>query len=301
MTTEIEQLRGVAHIALTPFLDDERLDLQSIPRIVEATVAAGCGAVVPLAIMGEAKMLLEDERDTVLQAYVAAADGALPVIPAVSGESTVVVVDRARRAARFGADAVMVAPPRGATAGDRLLAHYAAVAAATDLPVVVQDEPVTTGVRLPSEFFADLASLDGVFAAKVEESPSPPKIAGIRRAAPELSCFGGLGGISLVEELGRGAVGIMTGFGFPEILSSIVDAYQDGDVAGAEELFFRFLPLIRFEAQLGVGGVGVRKQVFHDRGIITTPTARRPVVPIDQDTVRELRHIVDVLGLGTPA
>ncbi|MBH0083696.1 dihydrodipicolinate synthase family protein [Salinibacterium sp. SWN167] len=296
MRQDIFELTGVAHIALTPFDAEEQVDFAGIDNIVEAAVAAGCSAVVPLGIMGESHKLLDTERDQVLRAYVSAASDRLNVVAGITSESTVVARERANAAIAAGANAAMMAPPRNSAVDASLVEHYRAVAA-TGLPVVVQDEPVTTGVKMPGWFFGEVAQVDGIFAAKIEEAPSPPKVTVVRENAPDMLCFGGLGGISLYEELGRGAVGIMTGFAFPELLVQICERYDSGDHDGARSLFHEYLPIIRFEAQLGVGGVAIRKQLFFERGVISTPLARKPSRPIDQITVKELGELVDVLGL----
>ena len=100
-----------------------------------------------------------------------------------------------------------------------------------------------------------------------------------------------------VEELLRGADGIMTGFGFPQVLVGTYERFVAGDRAGAQEFFFRYLPLIRYEAQLGVGGVTIRKQVFARRGAIASPHARFPAPPVDELTLAELDDLIAAVGL----
>lgn len=297
MLQDMKKLDGVWHIALTPFLDDESVDIKGIGSIVSTVVDAGCKGIVPNAIMGEAHKLTEDERDEVLDAYVGSANGALHVVAGVTSESTVQAIDRARRAESIGATSLMMAPPRNCAVGPGLFEHYRRVCESVSIPMVVQDEPVTTGVKMHGEFFGELAKIDSVVSVKVEEAPSPPKVSAIRAAAPTLRLLGGLGGISLYEELKRGAVGIMTGFGFPDILADIVKKYLAGDTDGARQAFYHYLPLIRFEAQLGVGGVSIRKQLFYERGIIKTPLVRAPIGRLDSETVDELRELLDVLAV----
>ncbi|QEE61022.1 dihydrodipicolinate synthase family protein [Salinibacterium sp. dk2585] len=292
----ILELNGVAHIALTPFNEDETIDFTGIENIVDEAVNVGCTAVVPLGIMGESHKLLDSERDEVLRAYVERAGDRLHVIAGITSESTAVAVARAESALRLGATAAMMAPPRNFKPGPGLVEHYRAVAR-TGIPVVVQDEPVTTGVIMPGEFIGQLAEIPGVFCAKVEEAPSPPKVSAILEHAPNLLCLGGLGGVAIYEELARGAVGIMTGFGFPGILVQICERYLAGDHAEARRIFHHYLPIIRFEAQLGVGGVAIRKQLFYERGLIATPLARRPARPVDARTVEELGELLDILEL----
>lgn len=297
MRQNILELDGVAHIALTPFDNDERVDFAGITAIVDAAVTAGCTAVVPLGIMGEQHKLLDTERDKVLRAYVDAAGDRLHVIAGVTSESTFLARERTIAAAEAGATAVMIAPPRNSAVGPGLIEHYRQVALASDLPVVVQDEPVTTNVVMPGPFFAELAEIEGIFAVKVEEAPSPPKVTAVLEHAPQLLCFGGLGGVSIYEELDRGAVGIMTGFAFPEILARICTLFHEGKKDEAREVFHQYLPIIRFEAQLGVGGVSIRKQLFFERDIIATPTVRKPSKPVEAKTISELNELIDVLDL----
>ncbi len=102
----------------------------------------------------------------------------------------------------------------------------------------------------------------------------------------------------MLEELDRGAVGIMTGFGFPEVLVAIQRAYSAGDRDEAQRIFWEALPLIRYEAQLGVGGVSIRKQLLAERGVIGSPTARQPTAAGDPKALPELRALIAALGLG---
>lgn len=298
METLTERLAGVCHIMITPFDQNEAVDHESLANVVRDVRSAGASAIVPLGIMGESHKLLDAERQAVLETVVAESGDDLAVVAGVTSESTFVAVHRTLQAEAAGADAVMVAPPRNSSAGPGLLAHYRAIAEASSLPVVVQDEPVTTNVKMPGAFFAELATIPGIAAAKVEEVPSPQKVSIIRKAAPEIAVFGGLGGMSFFEELERGADGIMTGFGFPRILVDIDNAYRRGDRDEARAIFYKYMPIIRFEAQLGVGGVAIRKNVFFERGVIKTPIVRSPTVAMDAQTVVELRELIDAMGLS---
>jgi 4-hydroxy-tetrahydrodipicolinate synthase len=164
---------------------------------------------------------------------------------------------------------------------------------------VVQDEPVNTGVVMPAPFLVRLLDeIEGCRYLKLEETPTLPKITAVKQRAKEpVGVFGGLGGLYLYEELLRGADGIMTGFGFPQVLVGTYERFVAGDRAGAQEFFFRYLPLIRYEAQLGVGGVTIRKQVFARRGAIASPHARFPAPPVDELTLAELDDLIAAVGL----
>jgi 4-hydroxy-tetrahydrodipicolinate synthase len=250
--------------------------------------------------MGEAHKLSDAERRVVTKRYVSAVGGGVPVVVGCSAVATRVTVERAREAEAAGATAVMVAPPNNVGNLDLVFEHYRRVAEAISVPVVVQDEPVNTGVVMPATFIARVVNeIEGCRYVKLEEAPTTIKITSLLEGIrTEVGIFGGLGGMYFYEELARGAVGIMTGFAYPEILVRTYELFSGGREREAREYFFRYLPLIRFEAQLGVGGVGIRKEVFRMRGAISSSHVRFPAPSLDDETLRELRELVEFLGLS---
>lgn len=292
-------LAGVFPITLTPFTDNGDVDEGSIDTLVESYLRAGVHGLTILGIMSEASRLLDTEREVVLRRYLAATAGRVPVVVGVSARATRMAIDYARRAEDAGAAAVMLAAPDNIRNLELVFQHFSHVAAAVSVPVVVQDEPVNTGVTMPPPFLVRLHDeLAGCRYLKLEESPTLPKISAVlnQKASP-VGIFGGLGGVYLYEELGRGAAGIMTGFGYPEILVRTYELFTAGDKAEAQAYFFRYLPLIRFEAQLGVGGVTIRKHVFARRGAIASAHTRAPAPPVDALTLAELDDLLEVLAL----
>ena len=292
-------LSGVLPITLTPFTDDGEVDEASIDTLVEDYLGAGAHGLTILGIMGEAAKLLDDERERVLRRYLQATAGRVPVVAGVSARATRMALDYARRAEDAGAAAVMLAPPDNTRNLDLVFEHFRLVAEAVSVPVVVQDEPVNTGVVMPAPFLVRLLDeIEGCRYLKLEETPTLPKITAVKQRVKEpVGVFGGLGGLYLYEELLRGADGIMTGFGFPQVLVGTYERFVAGDRAGAQEFFFRYLPLVRYEAQLGVGGVTIRKQVFARRGAIASPHARFPAPPVDELTLAELDDLIAAVGL----
>jgi 4-hydroxy-tetrahydrodipicolinate synthase len=195
-----------------------------------------------------------------------------------------------------GADGLFVAPIPVQT--NRALANfYRTVAAEVGLPVFIHDFPESFGVTVPAELVTELAQDDSqVVGIKLEEKPVLPKLSAIRAASAEFRIFGGLGGVYCLEELGRGASGIMTGFAFPQILVEIYNAYTSGDVQRATELFDRYATLLRYEFQPKIG-LGFRKHLYWRRGVFETTTVRPPSPPVDDQSLKELDQIVERLGL----
>jgi 4-hydroxy-tetrahydrodipicolinate synthase len=170
----------------------------------------------------------------------------------------------------------MVSPPPGSVAGPALRDHFRRVADGLDCTFVVQDHPASSGVKLPVDFLASLAAdLPPGSVVKLEDPPTAPKVAALRRATDAFQIFGGLGGVSLLYELQAGADGTMTGFAIPELLVEIVRAWQAGDAATARRVFEAALPLMVFEAQPGAG-VALRKEILRRRGAIAHATVRQP-------------------------
>ena len=296
-------LTGVCTITLTPFTEDGDVDLESIDSLAGLYLDSGVYGLTILGIMGEAHKLSDAERSMVVGRYIEAARDRVPVVVGCSAVATKVTVERAREAETAGAAAIMVAPPNNVKNLDLVFEHYRRVAEAVSVPVVVQDEPVNTGVIMPAPFIARVINeIEGCRYVKLEEAPTTIKITNLIEKIEDpdkrAGIFGGLGGMYFYEELARGAVGIMTGFAYQEILVRTYELFSEGRGREAREYFFRYLPLVRFEAQLGVGGVGIRKEVFKMRGAISSSHVRFPAPALDEETLRELEELVGLLGLA---
>lgn len=293
------KLHGVCTIALTPFTDEGEVDLAGVDSLARHYLSAGVHGVTVLGIMGEAHKLNDRERSALAGRYIAAAEGRVPVIVGCSAPATRLAVERVREAEGLGAAAVMVAPPNNQKNLDLVYEYYREVSEAVSVPLVVQDEPVNTGVVMPAKFLARLINeLPNCRYLKLEEAPTTIKISSLLPLIrEEVDIFGGLGGMYLYEELARGASGIMTGFAYPEILVETYRLFTSGAHQEAQRYFFEHLPLIRFEAQLGVGGVGIRKEVFKLRSVISSSHVRGPAPALDEPTLAELEDLVRLLGL----
>lgn len=292
---------GVHVVAATPFLPDESLDEASLDTLVDFCLSAGVDGMLILGVMGEADRLTDAERERVIDTVVDRSAGRLQITVGVTAASTLVTRHRSFDAARRGADAVMVSPPPGSSAGPLLREHFRRVADGLSVPLVVQDHPASSGVRIPAEFIASLLEhLPPGSAVKLEEPPTPPKIARLRELAGAVPIFGGLGGVALLQELEAGANGTMTGFGFPETLADIVREHRAGHASTARRLFVDALPLMLFESQPGIS-VGLRKEILRRRGAIRHATTRQPAPSPDETTLIELDHLLSetrVIGVG---
>jgi 4-hydroxy-tetrahydrodipicolinate synthase len=294
-----EQLTGVFNITPTPFHDDGQVDRHGVTRLTEFTRAAGVNGMTILGVLGEADKLTERERDEVMALTIEAAGPDFPICVGTTHAGTDGCIALSRRAQEMGAAAVMVAAPKLARPNDSaLMRHYLAVAEAIDIPVVVQDfPPAVGGITMSVELIAGLGAATPRLAyLKLEDEPSPMKVSQVRAANPDITIFGGLGGMMFLEELRHGAAGTMTGFAFPEILVSIYRAWMSGDRDAATTIFYRYCPLIRFENQPRIN-LALRKHIYHRRGVLSSPRARAPFAAVDEGTLSDLDDLLMRLEL----
>ena len=289
------RLRGTWYIVPSPFDADGALDLAGLGRLVEAAVAWGVDGLTVMGVMAEPGALSADERRASLRTVFEASAGRLPIAVGCSGGALATTLELVAQARDLGACAAMVAAPPLHRNVDQLPGYFEAVGRA-GLPVVIQDEPNATGVVLPVSILLAAATSSGSRTMKIEDPPTPPKIARLLAGNPDLDIFGGLGGVSALGELRRGACGTMTGFAYPEVLRAIRLQVEAGDLGEAGRLFDRYLPLVQFEAQQVVG-LAIRKEVLHRRGIFATHRTRGLVPALDPVTLTELDELLRRLAI----
>ena len=297
----IEYLTGIYNITPTPFQPDGAVDEPSLRKLTEFTRGTGVHGMTILGVLGEADKLTERERERVTEIVIETAGDRLPICVGTTHAGTDGCIAYSRRAQEQGAKAVMVAPPKLARTNDAALErHYVAVADAIDIPVVVQDfPPAVGGITMSVELIAKLAAASTRLAfLKLEDDPAPMKITQIKAVSKDVKIFGGLGGMMFLEELRHGAIGTMTGFAFPELLVEIFTKFTTGDRNGATEVFYKYLPIIRFENQPRIN-LALRKHIYHLRGVIASSRVRAPFTPVDTDTLADLDDILARLGLAT--
>ena len=288
-------LEGVYSVLPTPFTASGDLDLASLRQVIDLFIEAGVNGVTALGVTGEVARLTDDERRHVLEAVVEHVNGRIGVVVGTTAEGTRTCVGYSRHARNAGATAVMVSPPRMPKLNsDAVLAHFNALAEAVDIEIVVQDYPPISGFAMEPALLARIArEVPRARTIKLEDPPTPFKTSRILQACGDMHVriFGGLGGVFLLEELMAGASGAMTGFAFPEVLVNIVALYRSGNVDEAAELFYKAVPLMRFEFQEGIG-MAIRKEVLRRRGAIASAATRAPGAGLDATTQAALDRVM---------
>jgi 4-hydroxy-tetrahydrodipicolinate synthase len=286
---------GVFSVLPTPFRGGGEIDVESLKRVVDLIVSAGVTGVTALGVTGEAARLSERERGVVVDTVVKQVGGRVKVIVGTSADGVRTCIDFSREARSLGAAAVMVSPPRMPKLNsESVVNHYRSLAESVDLPIIVQDYPPISGFSMEAGLLARIArEVPAARAIKLEDPPTPFKTARILAAAGEtkVAILGGLGGVFLLEELLAGAAGVMTGFAYPELLVKVVSLYRAGQIDQAANLFYRFVPLMRFEFQEGIG-MAIRKEVFRRRGVLADSSTRAPGAVLDEGTKAALDRVL---------
>jgi 4-hydroxy-tetrahydrodipicolinate synthase len=291
-----ETSRGVFTIAATPFLPNGALDLDSLDRLIDAYVERGATGLTILGMMGEAGKLTAAESLVVTRRVIART--AVPVIVGVSQPGLAAMGELAAEAMAAGASGVMVAPPSSLRTDAQITGYYHDTARTLgDIPFVLQDFPLVTGVQVPVQVILRIvADCPTCVMLKHEDWPGLDKISALRAAsdggARRISILCGNGGLYLLEEMLRGADGAMTGFGYPEMMARVVGSVQAGEVERARDIFDAYMPMIRYEAQPGIG-LAIRKYTLMRQGIIAHATLRRPGPALTPATMAEVDALAE--------
>lgn len=240
---------GVFPAITTPFLPDGGVNSSFIAQHVDWQKKHGCVGFVPLGSLGEGGNLTYVERDTVLRATVEGAAGA-PVVPGIAAMSTAQAVDYAKQAARAGCQGLMVLPPY-VYPGDRreITEHFRAVAAATDLSVMLYNNPVAYGIDYTPDWIEEIAGLVPNLHSVKESSTDVRRLAEIRRRMGDrLALFVGVDDIAM-EGFLMGAEGWIAGLvnAFPAESVRLFELCRAGRVEEARKIYEWFLPLLRLD------------------------------------------------------
>ncbi len=242
--------RGVIPAITTPFHEDLSLDLDFLPRHLEAMLAAGCEGFVPLGSLGESATLTFEEKGKILEACRRILGKRAPLVAGIAALSTAEAVATARLAAERGCDGLMVLPPY-VYRGDRreTLEHFSTVIGATSLPCMLYNNPIAYGTDVLPEELAELAGRHPNLAAVKESSADVRRVTAIRGLlGGRLAIFVGVDDL-IVEGIAAGAVGWIAGLvnALPAESVRLFDLAMAGKHAEVAALYDWFLPLLRLD------------------------------------------------------
>jgi len=271
---------GVFPVVPTTFTEAGELDLPSQKRCVDFMIDAGSTGLCILANFSEQFVLSDEEREVLTETILKHVAGRVPVIVTTTHFGTRVCAERSRRAQDLGAAMVMVMPPyHGATirvSEDRIYEFFATLSAAIDIPIMIQDAPVS-GTPLPAALLARMAKeIRNVAYFKIETPGAASKLRELIRLGGDAieGPWDGEEAITLLPDLEAGATGAMTGGGYPDGIRRIMDAWAAGRHEAAAAEYARWLPLINYENRQG--GILTAKALMKEGGVIACEAPRHP-------------------------
>lgn len=281
---------------VSPFDADGGLDLEAARQVATILVDRGCEGLVLSGTTGESPTTTDEEKSLLIEAVVDAVGDRARIVAGVGTNDTRHSLHLAERAAASGAHGLLVVTPyysKPPPAG--LLAHFRAVADATDLPLMLYDIPGRTGLRLGSEVLRALAEHSRILAVK--DATGDLFAGSVAHAETGLAFYSGDDALNL-GWLTTGAVGVVSVVGHlaPRQYADMVEAVGKSDLVTARELHVRLLPAVR-GVMTRTQGVLMAKAGLQLQGVLTGRTVRAPLVQASDEEVALLRADLEAAGL----
>jgi 4-hydroxy-tetrahydrodipicolinate synthase len=290
---------GIIAYPVTPFLAGSGgIDANRLQRLIDRLIETGADAIAPLGSTGEAAYLNDDEWDEVAEVSVKQVARRVPTVVGISDLTTRKAVRRARFAEQAGADAVMVMPMSYWKLTEQEISrHYARIAESIGIPIMVYNNPATSGVDMRPELIARLVrDLDNVTMVK-ESTGDIQRMHRLHQLSDgAIRFYNGSNPLAL-EAFAAGAVGWCTAAPnlIPAWTKQLHRAVTAGNLAEARDVFYRQLPLLQFILQGGLPATikGGLQLLGFDAGV-----PREPLGPMSAEATTELQAILDKLGVG---
>jgi len=281
---------------VTPMTPDGAVDLEATVRLAKHLVDAGHDGLVLNGTTGEAPTTHAPEKAEIVAAVVEAVGGRAYVVAGAGSNDTAHAVRMGEQAAEAGAHGLLVVTPYySRPSQDGIVAHVAAVADATDLPVMLYDVPGRAGVRLAADTVDRLAEHDRVVAMKDATGDVVAAAQAIVRTG--LAWYCGDDSLALAS-LAHGAVGLVgvTTQAAPEGFARMFAAWRAGDAATALDVYRSLLPAIAALNGAGFQAVAA-KAALAELGVLDSRATRLPLIPFTDDEAAAVRAGLAASGL----
>ena len=263
--------RGAFTALVTPFCEDSRqIDFETLEKVVEHQIKGGISGIFPVGTTGEAPTIEDEEQRQIIEFVAKCVKGRVPVIAGIGTNNTDDACKMARRAVGAGADAVMlVASYYNRPSQDGLFAHFRAVAASVETPLIAYNIPGRAGVRIEPETLARICeSSKNVVAVKDATGNVTDCLAVKALLGDRIDVLSGDDALT-VPMMSVGASGVIsvTSNLYPAQVQAVVQAAAAGDYAKAKELSYALYPV--HEAMFCYPSPGPIKTAMASRGLLT--------------------------------
>lgn len=258
---------------LTPFTKNDELDLEMYEKNLAAQLEAGIHGIIIGGSLGEASTITEKEKEELVEFSVEYINGKIPVILNIAESTTKEAIRQTGNARKWGADGIMLLPPMRYKTDDReTISYFKTVAASTELPVMIYNNPVDYKIDARPELFEQLTVCENITALK-ESSRDVTNLTRMKNLyGNRFKVLCGVDTLAM-EELCLGADGWVAGLvcAFPKETVAIYNLVKAGKIEEAIKIYRWFMPLLELDihpklvqyiklaaAQTGIGSEYVR-------------------------------------------
>jgi len=287
---------GCGTAMVTPFRQSGSLDEACLRKLIQRQINQGIDFLVPCGTTGESPTLTHAEHLRVVQITVEMADGKVPVLAGAGGYNTAEVIAMTRELASIGVDGILsVTPYYNKPTQEGLCQHYKAIAAATNLPIILYSVQGRTGVNIEPSTVKKLAEIETIVGIK-EASGNISQMSAILNCVPEdFIVLSGDDAITLplIALGGRGVISVASNE-IPGEMSRLVQFALKNDFVSARQLHRRYLPLM--EVNFVESNPMPVKAAMAEMKLLE-PVWRLPLVPPKPESVARIRAVLESLGL----
>lgn len=283
--------KGVIAYPITPFDDQEQVNIPLFKRLVERLVISGSHAIAPLGSTGVLPYLSDEEKEAVTEATIQQVAGRVPTLVGVSNLTTEKTIYHARFAETSGATAVMIIPMSyWKLTDDEIVQHYDAVASKISIPIMAYNNPATSGVDMSPALLKRLLEIPNVTMIK-ESTGDIQRMHYLRKELGEdVAFYNGSNPLALAA-FSAGATGWCTAAPnlIPELNIALYNAIQQNDLETAQVLFYKQVDLLKFIVAKGLPrAVKAGLHLLGEDG----GGLRNPLKPLTEGETEELKSIL---------
>lgn len=295
MTTNMTY-KGTGVAIITPFTSGGEVDYDTLTLLTDRLIKNGINYLVVLGTTAETPTLSSSEKKDVIRCVVDSCAGRVPIIVGAGGNDTLSSIRAIDQLDKNGIDAILsVVPYYNKPTQEGIYQHYSAIAAASELPLMLYNVPGRTGTNMSASTTLRLANdYPGQIIAIKEASGDLDQLTSLLSERPEgFHVISGDDAITLplIAMGGDGVVSVI-GNGYPDKISSLVNAALKGDYEGARNLHYSLSPMIR--AIFSEGNPAGIKAAMEIRGWCEN-VLRLPLVPATDKLFQEIRQLDAVL------
>lgn len=291
----MQELRGTGVALVTPFNEDLSIDYNGLTKLVEYCISGGVNYLVALGTTAESATLSSEEKQAVVTHIVKVTNGRLPVVLGVGGNHTAAVVAELKNGKYDGISAILsVSPAYNKPTQEGIYQHFAAVATASSLPVVLYNVPGRTSSNMLPETTARLArDFDNIIAIKEATGDMSQVLELIHKTPDDFMVISGDDtlSLSLVSAGGSGVISVI-GQGIPEVFTEIINNGLDNAFAKAYKEHFKILELIDLIFEEG-NPAGIKSLLAHQG--VCKPFVRLPLVKATDELHQKIGAFLNTL------